>query len=162
MTAEESFRKILEHLKEGGPLNTFRLARNLDLDRSKLLNFIEELEQRGAVEVQHGSVRFLKFVGEEKKAENQELKEKILQLESKVEELEKTASAPPKIIERTIVKTVPVSLSSQKKGGEKKRVRKKKKIKLKKIKKKSKKFKLPKFSFLENIKQLKKPEFAKK
>lgn len=203
MAAEESFRKILEHLKKKGPLNTFRLARTLDLDRSRLLNFIEKLEKAGAVEVQHGLVKFLKFVVEEKKVskpeeakktgskpkkkivnikkrkkiqkksttlnvqiENKELKEKILQLESKVKELRKKAAIPPKIIQqtKTIIKKIPVPFLPPSSPPPKK---KKRKIKRKKIKKKAKlkiakKFKLPKFTFMKNIKQLKKPEFAKK
>ena len=217
MSAGEVYQKILEYLKKDGPLNTFRLARNLDLDRSKLLNVIEKLEKTGAVEVQHGVVKFLKFVEEEKKivqkpvpqpkkkktvkkrkkhkkkpitsevpAENLKLKEKILQLESKVEELEKKASAPPKIIKKTIVKEIPApSVPTSKNPLPKERKvkkgpkKKEKKKKPKEAKKKSKtrrkrsflvsqkpkvsvKFKLPKFTFMKNIRQLKKPEFAKK
>ena len=207
MAAGEVYQEILEHLKKDGPFNTFRLARDLNLDRSKLLNFIEKLEKAGAVEVQHGVVKFLKFVAEEKKvekpievkkpvlkpkmkevkkrkkvkkklvapkthAENKELKEKILQLESKVEELEKKASAPSKIIKKTIVKEVPApSISAPiPHSPEKKKIKKVKKKpkkkrdkkKVKKTKKKPKKFKFPKFTFMKNIKQLKKPEFAKK
>ncbi len=202
MAAGEVYQKILEHLKKDGPFNTFRLARNLNLDRSELLNFIEKLEEAGAVEVQHGRVKFLKFVAEKKgeepkpttvekstpkpkqkavkkrkkakkkptapkvQAENKELKEKILQLESKVEELEKKASASPKIIKKIIVKEVAPSVSAPTPLSPKKRSKKikkePKKKDEKKVKKKSKKFKFPKFTFMKNIKQLKKPEFAKK
>lgn len=210
MAAEEVYQKILEHLKKEGPLNTFRLARTLNLDRSKLLNFVEKMEKAGTVEVQHGLVKFLKFVAEEKQvkrpvevekpvpklkkkavkkirektatpkvqAENNELKEKLRKLESKIEELEQKASAPPKIIKKTIAKEVPVpsvptltppSSKKKRKKSKKKKLKKVKKKpkkkeekkKIKKAKKKSKKFKLPKFAFMKNIKTLKKPEFVK-
>ncbi|OIO62678.1 hypothetical protein AUJ69_02405 [Candidatus Woesearchaeota archaeon CG1_02_47_18] len=208
MAAEEVYQKILEHLKEEGPLNTFRLARNLNLDRYRLLNFIEKLEEVGAVEVQYGLVRFLKFAVEKKevvkkpaeikktvfkpkrkhkvkkvkkvketpphflqhlKAENKKLAEKLLKLESKVKELEQKPVPSPKIITKTIVKKVPVPSAPVPPSPSKRRKRKTKpkkkaeeKTKTKKAGKKPKKFKFPKFGFLKNIKQLKRPEFAKK
>lgn len=199
MATEEVYQRVLEHLKKEGPLNTFRLATNLDIDRSKLLNFIEKLEKVGAVEVQCGLVRFLKFAVEEKRTESkvkeseqkakapkiirrtivqkvpvikkvyvkskklEEQAEQIAKLEKTIKELEKKARAPPKIITktvtRTIVKKVPVTKTivrkipvlgppSGMKVGEN-------------LKARFKKIKFPKFSFIENIKKLKKPEFIK-
>ncbi|MEW5896476.1 MAG: hypothetical protein AB1668_02185 [Nanoarchaeota archaeon] len=199
MAAGEVFQRILKHLKKDGPLNTFRLARELNLDRYQLLSSIGKLEKAGAVEVQHGVVKFLKFVAEERKveepqpveakkptqkpkkktvkkktiapqlqAENQKLKERLLQLESKIKKLEQKASAPPKIIKKTIIKEVPAPFAPapapfpQKKKRKIRKKKLKKKEEKKKLKKKSKKFKFPKFKFMKNIKQLKKPEFAKK
>ncbi len=187
MADEEVYQRILEHLEKDGPFNTFRLATDLNLDHQELLSFIKELEIQGAVKVQHGVVKFLKFVVKEKKAEklaevkkitpkpkkkavkkrknakkrstapkvqaeNKELKEKILQLESKVEELKKKASVPPRIITRTITKKVPVIKTFIKRDSA--HTRPKKKI-WEKLKIRSKHLKFPKFKFMKSIRKLK-------
>lgn len=134
----EDARKVLEYLKEGKE-NTFRLARELDIKRSKLLDLIKKLEEKGAVEVTHGVVRFIKFISEGEKAVKPEVKKltkKILspkkkpkakkakvkpgalktenkELKEKVLRLEgtikKLEGAPPKTITKTIIKKVPVT-----------------------------------------------------
>ncbi len=68
MAIEDAGNKVLEHLKKEGERNTFRLARELRIDRHKILNIIKKLEEKGAVEFKTGKVRFLKFPKEEKKA----------------------------------------------------------------------------------------------
>ena len=111
--------------------------------------------------------------------ENAQLQRKLLKLKESIKELEKKASARPKTITRTITKTVvkkvPVTktiirkvpviktvikrihlspLPSKKNKKTEKESTGKKKFKLPS-------FKLPQFTFMKNIKQLKKPEFAK-
>ncbi|MBU4503037.1 MAG: hypothetical protein KKA79_10665, partial [Nanoarchaeota archaeon] len=52
---------ILSYLKKQKEANTFKLARELRMDRYKLLEVITELKERGAVAVNHGTVKFLHF-----------------------------------------------------------------------------------------------------
>jgi len=114
--------------------------------------------------------------------ENKQLKEKLLEVEETMIKLEKKASAVPKTIIKKVpvvktiikkvrvVKEIPVPPAPKKKKKVKRKIKKRKvkkkkskdKSKIKKVKKTSKKFKFPKFTFMKNIKQLKKPEFAKK
>jgi len=197
MVSVDIINEILEYLKKEGPTNTFRLARDIGLERHKLLNLLEKLEKKGAIEFKHGLAIFLEFPAEEKpkpaeikesspkpkrkpakpqawqffQAENKQLKEKLLEVEETMKKLEKKANAVPKTITKTIIKQIPITKTVIKKVSaplprkKKKNKRKtKKKIKRDISKKKSKirKFKLPKFKFMKNIKQLKKPEFAKK
>jgi len=101
--------------------------------------------------------------------ENIQLQRKLSELKETVKELERKASAGPKTITRTVTKTVvqkvPViktvvkrihlsPLPSKKNKKTEKESTGKKKFKLPS-------FKLPQFTFMKNIKQLKKPEFAK-
>jgi len=67
MQNEDAQSKVLECLKKEGQANTFRLTSKLGIDRHKLLNIIERLEEKQAVEFKSGKVRFLKFPREEKK-----------------------------------------------------------------------------------------------
>lgn len=108
--------------------------------------------------------------------ENIQLKEKLTKLEETIKELEKKAIARPKTIIRTrtitktVVKKVPVTKTVIKKIFiplclPPKKVEKSEETKEKvweKLKTYSKKFKIPNFKLLEKIKQLKRPEFAKK
>ena len=68
MAIEDVQNQVLEHLKKKGQTNTFRLARELGIDRHKLLRVIDKLRERGAIELRHGNAIFLKFLSEEKKA----------------------------------------------------------------------------------------------
>lgn len=132
--AENTSLKILEYIKEEGPTNTFRLARELNLNRHKVLKIIKDLEAKEALEFKSGLVKFLKFPVIEKKikkpieiktikkpkriakrkskvlenlqTENLKLKEKLSTLKVTIKELEQKA-AQPKIIRRTIIKKVP-------------------------------------------------------
>jgi len=114
MISESAYNRILEYLKKQGQTNTFRLARELGIDRHKLLNIIRELEEKQAIEFKSGIVKFLRFPKEEKpikvkkahfeakkkrihkkkairrkinlnlQAENKRLKEKLLELEDNI------------------------------------------------------------------------------
>ena len=111
--------------------------------------------------------------------ENTQLQRKLSELKETVKELERKASARPKTIIRTVTKTVvrkvpviktiirkvpviktvvkrirPAPLPSKKNKKTEKESTGKKKFKLPS-------FTLPKFTFMKNIKQLKKPEFVK-
>ena len=68
MVTEDVQRQVLEHLQKKGQRNTFRLARELGIDRHKLLNVIRLLHEKEAIELRHGNAIFLKFPSEEKKA----------------------------------------------------------------------------------------------
>jgi predicted transcriptional regulator len=74
ITITEDAYNILEHLKKHGPVDTFRLARKLGMDRNKLLNIIKELKEKELVEFKEGTVKFLKFP-EEIKVEKNKVKE---------------------------------------------------------------------------------------
>lgn len=65
----EDVRKILEYLKKQGQTNTFRLTRELGINRHRLLKVIRELEEKEAVGFKSGKVRFLRFPVEKKKVE---------------------------------------------------------------------------------------------
>lgn len=182
-------KRVLEYLKKKGQTNTFRLARDLGIDRHKILDIIKRFEDKKLVELKFGTVKFLKFPEKGKKlvkkiievkkalsaskkrikhkairalqkkamskrkssiledlqAENKEFKERFLALEKTIKELQLKASAPPKIIRRTIVKNII------------------KKVPVERIEAKPKKFKLPRFNlgWLKNIQRLAKPEFIK-
>ena len=58
--------QVLEHLKKKGQTNTFKLAGALGIDRHLLLTTINKLEDKQAVELKTGIVKFLKFPKEEK------------------------------------------------------------------------------------------------
>lgn len=64
MVIVDARRRIVEYLKKQGPTNTFRLSRELGIDRHKLLNIVKELEEKRVIGVRHGNVKFL---AEEKK-----------------------------------------------------------------------------------------------
>lgn len=67
MVIVDARRRIVEYLEKQGPTNTFRLSRELGIDRHKLLNIVKELEEKRAIGVRHGNVKFLKSPAEEKK-----------------------------------------------------------------------------------------------
>ncbi len=66
MVGEDRVSELLEYLKKAGPINTFRLASVMNLERSKLLQIIGRLEEKEAVKFERGNVIFLKFPSEEK------------------------------------------------------------------------------------------------
>lgn len=176
-------KRVLEYLEKKGQTNTFRLARDLDIDRHKILNIIKKFEDKKLVELKFGTVKFLKFpekvkraakkiievkkdyskpkvkyklkramakrklsILEDLQAENKEFKERFLALEKTIKELQLKASAPPKIIRRTIVKNII------------------QKVPVEKLEAKPKKFKLPKFNldWIKNIQRLQMPEFLQR
>ena len=65
--AGDLYADILSYLKNQKEANTFKLARELHMERCKLLNVIAELEEKGAVAVNHGTVKFLHFERQGKK-----------------------------------------------------------------------------------------------
>src|SRR3989338_4697749 len=121
MVAEDVVNKVLEYLKKHGQTNTFKLATELKIDRHKILNIVKKLEEKQAVEVRSGIVRFLKFPVKEKRVKKKIVKVKkapskskkkikhkkaaleIFQAENKrlKEKLSELQNAPPRIIRRT-------------------------------------------------------------
>ena len=67
MVTEDAYNRVLEYLKNHDHINTFRLARELNIDRHKILNIIKKLEEKQAVEFKSGTVKFLKFLKREEK-----------------------------------------------------------------------------------------------
>lgn len=137
MTGENIVSEILGYLKNRGPTNTFRLAREIGLDRHELLDILERLEEKQAVRFEHGNAIFIKFISKKK------LKAKKISI--------------PKVIKKTPVKKVPPV---------KKKIAKRKKPKTKETKailaSKPKKSKIPFKTWIENLQQLKTPEFIEK
>ncbi|MEK6868754.1 MAG: hypothetical protein AABX74_00865 [Nanoarchaeota archaeon] len=113
MVTEDAYSKTLGYIKKHDHINTFRLARELGIDRNKILNIIKKLEEKQAVEVKSGTVKFLKFVAKEKtiKAKAISRPKKIEKLEDTIKTLRQKAKTP-KIVRRTkikeIIKRVPV------------------------------------------------------
>ena len=99
MVIEDVQRQVLEYLKKKGQTNTFRLARELGIDRHKLLKVIDKLREREAIELRHGNAIFLKFPSEEKKA-------KIVEIPS-----------APKIKAKTVAKRSAMLIEKQKLVG---------------------------------------------
>ena len=75
-------KKILEYLEKHGPANTFRLSRQLEMDRHELIEIVKELTAKGIVEFKSGTVS--KIENKLMKAHSQ------LKAESKPEKKEKT------------------------------------------------------------------------
>lgn|SRR3989338_4052824 len=205
--------RILKHLKNQGQTNTFRLARELGVDRYKILKIIGKLEKKQLIEFKSGTVKFLKFPEKDKKAakiaavemapskqerkivhkikkaahrniklkvienlqaENKMFKEKLLGLETRIksqsyyknkarnqnvqiEQLERKIKVlqqkvkSPKIIEKVIIKKVPIKMENVTTDQSNEEI-------------KSKKFKLPKLNinWIKNIQQLHVPEVLRK
>ena len=68
MAIEDAKSRVLEYLKNEGQANTFRLTSKLGIERHEILNIIKKLEEKQAVEFKSGTVKFLKFPSEERKA----------------------------------------------------------------------------------------------
>lgn len=66
MVHEDNANKILIYLKRQGQTNTFKLATELGINRDQVLNIIKELEEKRAVKVYSGIVKFLRFNKEQK------------------------------------------------------------------------------------------------
>ena len=201
--------RILKHLKNQGQTNTFRLARELGVDRYKILKIIGKLEKKQLIEFKSGTVKFLKFPEKDKiaavemapskqerkivhkikkaahrniklkvienlQAENKMFKEKLLGLETRIksqsyyknkarnqnvqiEQLERKIKVlqqkvkSPKIIEKVIIKKVPIKMENVTTDQSNEEI-------------KSKKFKLPKLNinWIKNIQQLHVPEVLRK
>lgn len=73
----EDARKVLEYLKKHGETNTFRLARELGINRHRILEVVRELEEKGAVGFKSGKARFLGSPVEKKKVEEKAIKVKL-------------------------------------------------------------------------------------
>lgn len=52
-------RKILTYLQRHSPVNTFRLSRQLEIDRGKLIDIIRDLANEGLAKFEHGSVSII-------------------------------------------------------------------------------------------------------
>ncbi len=61
MAAEDVCSRILNYLKERGPANTFRLARDLGIPRGEAISLLCELEEDGALKSRSGRVTFCRF-----------------------------------------------------------------------------------------------------
>lgn len=67
MAAEDLSLRVLTYLKQKGPVNTFRLARELGIPRDDVLTLLGDLEKKGAAgSIGAGRVQFLKFPEEKK------------------------------------------------------------------------------------------------
>lgn len=66
MALEDGVQAVLKYLREAGPTNTFRLARQLGVERGKVVCILRKLEEKEAVELKTGIAKFLKFPSEEK------------------------------------------------------------------------------------------------
>lgn len=56
MELEVSHKKILEYLKKHETANTYRLSRNLKIDRIELIELVEELAREGLIKLRSGMV----------------------------------------------------------------------------------------------------------
>ena len=113
MAIEDAYDNVLDYVKKHDQINTFRLARELGIERHKILNILKKLEEKQAIELKTGKVRFIKFPSKEKKAEikvkkassapkikilgnlqgqNKELKEKLSELEAGIKRQHYTKS----------------------------------------------------------------------
>ncbi len=61
MAIEDAQNQVLGYLKKKGQSNTFRLARELGIERNIIFSIIKKLEEKKAIELKHGNARFLKF-----------------------------------------------------------------------------------------------------
>lgn len=188
MAAEDISIRVLKYLKRKKKENTFRLSRELGIDRSTLFDIIRALKEKKAVEFDSGVVKFLKIPRkEEPLRKSRPLKEetpklnKEVELETKaeaqakhIERLEKTieelkrASATPKIIKKIIIKKFPKKLKlrkREKKKGFKLKFNKKHLKKISKIAQNSLRIVASKINFTrlgKNIQQLHVPGLFKK
>jgi len=101
MAAEDIVNKVLEYLKEEKQINTFRLATELGIERHKLLNILKKLEEKEAVEIKSGTVKFLKFPGQEKKAVEKAIKKAPSEPKEKAKAKKATAKRKPGVLETT-------------------------------------------------------------
>ncbi len=51
--------KILTYLQRHSPVNTFRLSRDLEISRDKLIDIIKDLTEKGLTKFEHGSVSII-------------------------------------------------------------------------------------------------------
>lgn len=189
MVTEDATNRILEYLKKQGQANTFRLARELGIDRHKILDIIRRLEEKEAIEFKSGMIRFLKFPAKERKIAKRQIEIKKVLPKQKKKVERKKAKAKPTILESikaenkklrerlwglettvkrysNIKKKLQETIKElEKKARSPKIIRRtivKKipvKVKEKVIEAKPKKFKLPRFNIMKNIQQLRTPEF---
>lgn len=67
MKEENTSNKVLEYLKKKGKANTFKIARELKIDRPKVLRIIKELVEKHKAEFVLGTVQLLNFPSKEVK-----------------------------------------------------------------------------------------------
>lgn len=65
MTRQEDEQRLLEFVEENEQINTFRLARELRMERPLVLRIIDQLQKKGAVDYRTGKVVFLSYPKEE-------------------------------------------------------------------------------------------------
>lgn len=175
--------RILKHLKNQGQTNTFRLARELDIDRHKILKIIEKLEKKQLIEFKSGTVKFLKFPERERKAKKPIRIKKAYSKPASVKHKIKRVMAKRKLsilknlqaenkafkerflaLEKTI-KELQLKASSPPKIIRRTVVKNIiKKVPVEKIEAEPKKFKILKFnlSWIKNIQRLQMPEFLQR
>ncbi len=100
--------KILSYLERQRSANTFKIAKDLGMDRYTLLSIINELEKEGLIEYSAGIAKFLKF----------SVKGKAIEKKIKIE---KTPSKPKRKIKRRPRKAVKKRRTYKPKKTEKKR-----------------------------------------
>lgn len=95
--ADKEVYAILDYLKKYGRTNTFRLARQLRIERHKLLDVLKILKEKKAIEFKSGIVELVKFLPKEKKvAEEKPPEVKTL----KVKKIPKIKVKPKKVKHR--------------------------------------------------------------
>jgi len=87
----EKVNRLLEYLKKQGSANTFLLARELDINRHKLIEIIRDLEKKGALEFKSGVAKFLNFPIKEKSISRKPAKIKKIQKTKKRAKPKKTS-----------------------------------------------------------------------
>ena len=65
MTKQEDEQKLLEFVEENEQANTFRIARELKIERTLVLKMVDQLQKKGAVDYRSGNVVFLSYPKEE-------------------------------------------------------------------------------------------------
>ena len=74
MVKQEDEQRLLEFVEENESVNTFRLARELKMERILVIKIVEQLQKKGAVDIRHGKVLFLSHPKEESVFEAKEPK----------------------------------------------------------------------------------------
>ena len=83
MKPESSHEKILEYLHKHALVNTYRLSKDLKIDRIRLISIVEELKDKGLVEFKHGTVQIAKIRRKPLFTHRDEIPQKVLAIKEK-------------------------------------------------------------------------------
>jgi hypothetical protein len=132
MELETAHKKILEYLQKHGAVNTFRLSRHLKINRSELIDIIEDLAKERLIKFKHGSVSINEeaYPNIEKKEESKETElkgEKAVEtINQEFERLIKKSKVPKKKKEK--IKKVKLKKKARKIKAKRKRLGKEKEL----------------------------------